>query len=156
MPAAVPVVAPAASGDGDGAVQAVLDRINQARAAQGLAPYTLDPALNSSAALHSRTMSAGCGLSHQCPGEPDVGQREKAQGVQWSSAGENIGEGGPVAANTTAEATQAVSLTQSMLDEKPPNDGHRRNILSTAFTHVGIALVRDGSGTVWMTQDFSN
>jgi uncharacterized protein YkwD len=50
----------------------------------------------------------------------------------------------------------AVGLTQSMLDETPPNDGHRQNILSSSFHHIGIAVYRDGSGTVWMTQDFSN
>jgi uncharacterized protein YkwD len=43
-----------------------------------------------------------------------------------------------------------------MLNEQPPNDGHRLNILSTSFTHIGIAVYRDSSGTVWLTQDFSN
>jgi uncharacterized protein YkwD len=50
----------------------------------------------------------------------------------------------------------AVGLTQSMLDEQPPNDGHRMNILSSTFTHIGIAVYRDSSGTVWLTQDFSS
>jgi uncharacterized protein YkwD len=50
----------------------------------------------------------------------------------------------------------AARLTQSMLNEKPPGDGHRLNILSSTFTHIGIAVVRDRSGTVWLTQDFSN
>ena len=57
---------------------------------------------------------------------------------------------------TAAIAQMAVGLTQSMLDEKPPDDGHRLNILSSAFSHVGISVFRDSSGTVWMTQDFSN
>ena len=43
-----------------------------------------------------------------------------------------------------------------MLDEKPPDDGHRLNILSSAFHHIGIAVSVDSAGTVWMTQDFSN
>ena len=43
-----------------------------------------------------------------------------------------------------------------MLNEKPPDDGHRKNILSSSFTHIGIAVFRDSSGTVWLTQDFSN
>jgi uncharacterized protein YkwD len=76
--------------------------------------------------------------------------------VTWTAAGENIGEGGPVADTTAAIAQMAVGLTQSMLDEKPPDDGHRLNILSSAFSHVGISVLRDSSGTVWMTQDFSN
>ena len=82
--------------------------------------------------------------------------RETAAVVHWTSAGENIGEGGPVANTTAAIAQMAVGLTQSMLNEKPPDDGHRRNILSSSFTHIGIAVFRDSSGTVWLTQDFSN
>lgn len=50
----------------------------------------------------------------------------------------------------------AVSLTQDMLNEKPPDDGHRLNILSSTFKFIGIAVTIDGSGTVWMTQDFAN
>jgi uncharacterized protein YkwD len=101
-------------------------------------------------------MADGCGLSHQCPDEPDLGARETAAGVHWTAAGENIGEGGPVA-NTAAGITQmAVALTQDMLAEKPPDDGHRLNILSSTFTSIGIAVYRAGNGTVWMTQDFAN
>ena len=100
-------------------------------------------------------MAGGCGLSHQCPGEPDLGTRLTDDGVSWTSAGENIGEGGPVADTSTAIAQMAVSLTQSMLSEQPPDDGHRMNILSTSFTSAGITVTIDAHGTVWMTQDFS-
>ena len=85
-----------------------------------------------------------------------TGCRETAAGVDWTSAGENIGEGGPVADTDAAIAQMAVGLTQSMLNEQPPDDGHRLNILSSSFTHIGIAVYRDSSGTVWLTQDFSN
>jgi uncharacterized protein YkwD len=101
-------------------------------------------------------MAGGCGLSHQCPGEASLGDRETAAGVIWTAAGENIGEGGPVSDSAAAIAQMAVNLTQSMLNEKPPDDGHRQNILSSTFRHVGIAVSRDSSGTVWLTQDFSN
>ena len=146
---------PAGTSSGSAAAQ-VLALINQARSAAGLAPLTITAGLNSSASAHNSRMAGGCGLSHQCPGEPDLGARETAAGVHWTSAGENIGEGGPVANTTAAIAQMAVGLTQSMLNEKPPDDGHRRNILSSSFTHIGIAVFRDSSGTVWLTQDFSN
>jgi uncharacterized protein YkwD len=146
---------PAGTTSGSAAAQ-VLALINQARSAAGLAPLTTTAGLNSSASTHNSTMAGGCGLSHQCPGEPDLGARETAAGVHWTAAGENIGEGGPVANTTAAIAQMAVGLTQAMLNEKPPNDGHRRNILSSSFTHIGIAVFRDSSGTVWLTQDFSN
>src|SRR5216684_4807708 len=137
------------------AVQQVLALINQARGQAGLPAYTISSGLGTSASRHTAVMSGGCGLSHQCPGEPDLGARETAAGVHWTAAGENIGEGGPVAGTPAAVAQMAVGLTQSMLNEKPPDDGHRRSILSAAFTHVGISVYRDSSGTVWMTQDFS-
>ncbi|WP_269855517.1 sigma-70 family RNA polymerase sigma factor [Streptomyces sp. RPT161] len=138
-----------------GAVAQVLALINQARAAHGLPAYTITTGLTHSATGHNAAMDNGCGLSHQCPGEAQLGDRETAAGVQWGAAGENIGQ---ASAGTDAQqiATAAVSLTQSMLDEQPPNDGHRQNILSSTFTHVGIAVYRDPNGTVWLTQDFSN
>ncbi|QMU77906.1 sigma-70 family RNA polymerase sigma factor [Streptacidiphilus sp. PB12-B1b] len=146
---------PPAVSTSQSAAQQVLALINSARAAQGLPALTETPGLEASAAQHDNTMADGCGLSHQCPGEPALGARESAQGVQWTSAGENIGEGGPVN-SSSAEASMAVGLTQGMLDEKPPNDGHRLNILSSSFTHIGISVIRDSSGTVWLTQDFSD
>jgi uncharacterized protein YkwD len=139
-----------------GAATQVLALVNQARSAVGLPALTITAGLDASASAHNSTMAGGCGLSHQCPGEPDLGARETAAGVRWTAAGENIGEGGPVAASAVAITQMAVSLTRSMLNEKPPDDGHRKNILSSSFTHIGIAVFRDSSGTVWLTQDFSN
>ncbi len=153
-------VSPPAPGAGAGpssaAAAQVLALINSARAQAGLPPYTITAGLNSSAAAHTTVMAAGCGLSHQCPGEPALGTRESNAGVHWTAAGENIGEGGPVANTPAAIAAMATGLTQDMLNEKPPDDGHRLNILSSAFTHAGISVYRDNAGTVWMTQDFSN
>ncbi|GAA2002483.1 sigma-70 family RNA polymerase sigma factor [Catenulispora subtropica] len=151
-----PTTPPASSAGQASPVDQVLATINQARAEQGLPPLTLTAGLNKSAAAHTSVMASGCGLSHQCPGEAGLGDRETAAGVSWSAAGENIGEGGPVSNTNDAIAKMAVGLTNSMLAEKPPNDGHRRNILSTSFHHIGISIFRDSSGTVWMTQDFSD
>ena len=146
---------PSVSAGGSAATQ-VLALINRARAAAGLPALTITSGLETSSSQHNLRMADGCGLSHQCPGEPALGDRETAAGVDWTSAGENIGEGGPVASTAAAIAQMAVGLTQSMLNEQPPDDGHRLNILSNSFTHTGIAVYRDSSGTVWLTQDFSN
>src|SRR6266542_2584914 len=150
---------PAASPPGDqqgGAAAQVLALINQARAQAGLPAYTLSTGLGRSSAAHNSMMASGCGLSHQCPGEPSLGARETDAGVHWTSAGENIGEGGPVADTDSAVAQLAVTITQDMLNERPPDDGHRLNILSSAFHHIGITVLWSDSGTVWMTQDFSD
>src|SRR5258708_4209428 len=122
----------------------------------GLPLYSLSSGVDRSAGAHNARMAAGCGLSHQCPGEPPLGTRETDAGVTWASAGETIGEGGPVAGTTAAIAQMALGLTQDMLNEKPPDDGHRLNILSSSFHIIGIALYRDSSGTVGMTQAFGS
>jgi uncharacterized protein YkwD len=134
----------------------VLDLINSARAQAGLPAYTMSSGLDTSSRRHTMVMAGGCGLSHQCPGEASLGDRLTAAGVQWTAAGENIGEGGPEPDTSADIAKMATGLTQSMLAEKPPDDGHRLNILSSSFHHVGIYVFRDSHGTVWMTQDFSN
>jgi len=148
--------APAGASQESPAAAQVLALMNQARASAGLPALTVLSGLETSSSAHNMTMAGGCGLSHQCPGEPPLGARETAAGVDWTAAGENIGDGGPAAGTSAAITQMAVAITQSMLDEKPPDDGHRQNILSKTFTHIGIAVYRDGSGTVWVTQDFSN
>ncbi len=153
-PARSPVV-PVGSQQGAPADQ-VLAVINQARAAAGRPAYTFTSGLDLSASRHNTLMASGCGLSHQCSGEASFGARESAAGVNWTSAGENIGEGGPVPAGSSSITQMAVTLTKDMIAEKPPDDGHRLNILSTSYHHIGIAVYRDRSGTVWLTQDFSN
>jgi uncharacterized protein YkwD len=151
-----PTPAPASPPVPGGAAAAVLVTINQARAKAGLPGYTILSGLETSSARHNQVMAAGCGLAHQCKGESSPSDRETLAGVRWTAAGENIGEGGPVAGTPAAISQMAVALTNMMLAEKPPDDGHRLNILSSSFTHVGIAVYRDSHGIVWLTQDFSN
>jgi uncharacterized protein YkwD len=146
---------PSSAGAGS-AVDQVLQQINDARAQAGLPAYTITAGLTTSADRHNSAMADGCGLSHQCPGEPPLGNRETDAGVDWSIAGENVGEGGQVSDSSDAIAHMAKELTTAMLNERPPNDGHRKNILSSQFHHIGIAVFRDRHGTVWLTQDFSN
>ena len=149
-------VSSSSAGQGGTAAAQVLALINQARATAGLPALTVTAGLEASSAAHNQLMASGCGLSHQCQGEASLGPRETTAGVIWTAAGENIGEGGPVADTAAAIAQMAVGLTQSMLNEQPPDDGHRMNILSSTFTHIGITVYRGSSGTVWLTQDFSN
>jgi RNA polymerase sigma factor (sigma-70 family) len=138
------------------AAEQVLDDINTARKQAGLSAYTMTTDLINSATAHNNLMADGCGLTHQCPGEAPIGDRETTAGVQWTAAGENIGDGGPVDVSQSAIAQMAVSLTNDMIAEQPPNDGHRLNILSSTYTEVGIAVTVNSSGTVYMTQDFAN
>ena len=138
------------------AIQQVLTLINQTRIQDGFAPLTLSRGLSSSAAAHTRLMATGCGLAHECPGEPPLAARETAAGVHWTAAGENIAEGGPEPANATAIARLATTLTQDMFNENGPGAGHRQNLLSPRFHRIGIAIIRDRDGSIWLTQDFAS
>ena len=134
---------------------AVLADINQARAAAGLPALTIDAQLSKASAVHNQLMINGCGLEHQCPGEQGIGPRFSVQGVQWTRAGENIGFGSS-GSSETAMIAAANGLTADMLAEKPPDDGHRQNLLSSSFQRIGLSVVRDGAGRTWMVQDFVN
>lgn len=144
---------PAAPQTSGSVLDRVLSHINVARAAEDLPAYTLDGNLSRAAALHNQRMIDGCGLDHQCSGEGGIGDRFSAQGVQWRSAGENIGVGS-AGSGDDAAVRAANGLTDSMLAERPPDDGHRRNLLSTSFRRIGLSVVRDGDGRIWVTQDF--
>lgn len=134
----------------------VLAQINQARTVAGVPALEMSVGLVKSAEAHNKVMAAGCGLSHQCTSEADLGKRITAQGVTWTAAGENIGQGGPEPDQGEAIVAMAKQLTSDMLAETAPNDGHKKNLLSKNFKHVGIHLYRDPNGTVWMTQDFAS
>jgi len=149
-PAAKPRSAPATSAS---ILDQVLSHINAARTKASLAPLSLDPKLSKASALHNQLMSGDCGLEHQCPGEGGIGERFSAQGVQWSSAGENIGYGW-AGATDAAIVGAANGLCDSMLAEVPPEDGHRKNLLSKSFKRIGLSVVRESNGQVWLTQDF--
>ncbi len=131
--------------------RAVFQAINQSRAADGLPALTWSDALANSARQHDLTMQAANTLSHQLPGEAAFGDRERQQGVNWSWAAENIGE----TSNQTANG--ALGLHQAMMNEQPPNDGHRQNILTTSGNIVGIAILIDQQhGLLWLTEDFAH
>jgi uncharacterized protein YkwD len=154
-----PTTKPASGGGapstGSAIINAVLAHINAARSKAGLSGYTFSASLSKASALHNQKMINGCGLEHQCSGESGIGPRFSAQGVSWTAAGENIGFGSS-GSSDSAIIQAANGLTDSMLAETPPNDGHRKNLLSTSFKRIGLSVVRDSSGKTWMTQDFVN
>ena len=47
-------------------------------------------------------------------------------------------------------------IHQGMMAEKPPEEGHRRNLLSKDFHSIGINISIDANNTLWLTEDFAN
>jgi len=154
-----PNSAPSSSGNGQigsasgetQAANAVFNQINAARAQAGLAALQWSNMLVNSAHKHNLAMIAANQLSHQLPNEPELGTRISQAGVNWTLAAENIGE----SSDYLDPPDAATSLDQAMLDEKPPDDGHRQNILSNANI-IGIdVLVDTQNQKVWLTEDFA-
>ncbi len=130
--------------------QAVFDAVNQARAAHHLAPLMWSAALQTSAHRHNIAMAQSNTLSHQVDGEPSLGARETAAGVTWTFAAENIGW------TTDRSQAGAVDIENRMYAETAPDDAHRRNILTTSATSLGIDVYIDAAhGRLWLTEDFA-
>jgi uncharacterized protein YkwD len=146
-----PGAAEAATTAETAAATAVLRMLNAERAAHHLPALASSPALVSGARLHNITMAQANLLSHQLPGEAVFSTRISQAGVPWRSASENVGW-------TTAQTTAgAEGLQKAMYNEVAPNDGHRRNILSTSVRFVGIDVLIDArTGKLWLTQDFAD
>ena len=133
------------------AATSVMRMLNAQRTAHGLPILGSSPALTTAARRHNLAMAKANVLSHQLPGEPTLGTRISQVGVAWHSIAENIGW------TTNRTTAGANSLQSAMYNEKPPNDGHRLNILSRSVRFVGIDVLIDaGTGKLWLTEDFAD
>jgi uncharacterized protein YkwD len=142
---------PPVAGDEDSDVEArLLIAVNQARASAGVAPLALDPRIHGEALQHSLDMTC-YGFGHYVPPGTTPASRMAAAGVTFTWHGENIGMAG-----VGTDWQKVMWLFNSMMAEKPPNDGHRQNILSPNFTRTGIGIyVENVSGRLWLTEDFA-
>jgi uncharacterized protein YkwD len=131
--------------------QAVFDAVNRTRNAAHLPSLAWSGKLQQSAHQHNLVMAKSNTMSHQVGNEPALGARETAAGVRWSFAAENIGW-------TTERDTQgALDIESRMVAERPPSDGHRRNILSTKAKAIGVDIYLDTvHGRLWFTEDFAD
>jgi uncharacterized protein YkwD len=150
-PATPPNTQPGLSTD---VAQALLNQINAWRAAEGVGPLTMTSGLVASAHKHNLRMSAGCGMTHQCPDEASLGSRISAEGISWRAIAENVAWHSSVSSNGVLAVAKA--LNEAMHGETPPDDGHRRNMLNDAYHRIGVDIVRDANGQVWLTEDFAN
>jgi uncharacterized protein YkwD len=104
--------------------------INSFRSSEGLAKLTRDGSLDSEARAWSKRMAQRGGLSHS-----DIGRFLPP----WSAAGENVATGGSVS---------------GLFDALVGSSGHRANMLG-GYTHFGIGVWVDESGTLWTTHIFT-
>ena len=106
-------------------------KMNAARQSAGLRPYSVASDLTSIARQHSAQMASQQRLYHN----PNL----TSQVQNWQAVGENVGEG------------PTVSDIHNAFMQSPE---HKANILDHDFTQVGVGVVLDKNGIIWVTEDF--
>lgn len=113
--------------------------LNSDRARYGLAPLVIDPELCRIARIKSQDMRDNQYFAHASPTYGDVRSMLRRFGYAYTAAGENI------AHHATIEKAQAAFLS---------SPGHRKNIMNSAYTRVGLGAAVDAKGYVYLTQIF--
>lgn len=107
------------------AIQSVVSLVNEARAANGLAPLVLDESLTACAMVRAREI--GQQFSHTRPSGQKFYTVLDEGLLSYRAAAENIAMG--------------QSSARQVVDAWLNSPGHRANILSADYTHIGVGLV---------------
>ncbi|MDK2917816.1 MAG: hypothetical protein PWQ37_549 [Candidatus Petromonas sp.] len=107
----------------------MLRLVNAERSKKGLTPLKLDLKLTEVARYKSQDMIDNNYFSHNSPTYGSPFDMMKNFGIKYIYAGENL------AGNSTVKGAH---------DSLMSSEGHRKNILNTKFTHIGIG-VKEGS-----------
>lgn len=131
--------APTNTGTLSSAEQEMVRLVNEARAQNNLPALKVDTSLASVARTKSQDMMDNNYFSHNSPKYGSPFDMMKSFGIKYVQAGENIA------------GNQTVSAAHNALMNSP---GHRKNILSPDFTHIGIGITKGGPYGNMFTQMF--
>jgi uncharacterized protein YkwD len=122
------------------------DRSAPAQAAEAgpdARPLTWDPMLAEVARARAQALANGAAFQHVSADGSKPCDRLNKAGVQWVSMGENLAMEPSIA---KAEA--------AFMNEAKFKENHRDNIVSKAFTHVGIGIAVGQDGMIYITEEF--
>ncbi|HEX3127536.1 MAG TPA: CAP domain-containing protein, partial [Thermoanaerobaculia bacterium] len=126
--------------------QEMLASVNAARRKAGLRPLTANSLLDKAAQRHAEDMLKRGYFAHQSPSGTTVRERARSAGYEWHSIGENIAFG----------QTSVDEVMETWLN----SPGHRKNILTSAFTELGVGLAMglgpDGKYQIYWVQNFGS
>lgn len=105
--------------------QRMVDLVNQERTKNGLAALIVDLEVAKVAAIKSQDMADNNYFSHNSPTYGSPFDMMKKFNIKYLHAGENL------AGNSSVESAHRALMNSS---------GHRQNILSPDFTHIGIGI----------------
>ncbi len=118
----------------------VLDLVNAERTKRGLNALTLDTKLSNVATLKSQDMINKNYFDHNSPTYGSPFDMMKQFGISYRSAGENIAYG--------------QRSPQEVMNAWMNSEGHRKNILNSSFTKLGVGVAKTSNGTLYWTQMF--
>jgi uncharacterized YkwD family protein len=120
--------------------QEVLNIVNKERTSRGLSALKLNMEVSKVATIKSQDMIDKGYFAHNSPTYGSPFDMMKKFGITYKSAGENIAMG---------QKTPQEVMTAWMNSE-----GHRKNILNSSFTEIGIGIAKDKNGRLYWTQMF--
>ncbi|WP_179602344.1 CAP domain-containing protein [Neobacillus driksii] len=130
-PAPKPAAPAPATGNVSAYVQQVIDLTNAQRSKNGLPALKHDTQLSGVAQKKSLDMAQNNYFSHTSPTYGSPFDMMRDFGVTYRSAGENIAQG--------------QRTPQEVVNAWMNSAGHRQNILSTNFTHIGVGYEKSGN-----------
>lgn len=132
----------------------LLQALNRHRADAGVGPLRFDPIAEQAAQYQAEEM-AGLGiLGHEDTAGRSPMQRYASMGGRAGWYAENVGWYGLEVESVDAMWSAVTVLDAQMMAERPPQDGHRENILSRQYNAVGIGLSVGPHG-LYIAEDFS-
>ncbi|MDI1432419.1 CAP domain-containing protein [Polyangium sorediatum] len=137
----------------------MLDLINRDRAAQGLSALPWDETAARAARRQAEDMAAR-GFTAHWGSDGSVPEQRYTEAGGEDVAFENVGcfvdaSASPLALDAPYMAEGLDRFQRAFMDEEPPHDGHRRNILSRWHTAVGVGVAQvEGSRIPCVAQEF--
>ena len=126
--------------------QAIFNKVNEERVKAGVAPLSYNTTMEKYARIKSQDMGDNNYFSHTDLNGDYITAKMKADGVSYKSWGENIAYLGGYGTDPTVLADQFMTNWMN-------SSGHRKNILSTDFTSIGVGVYQIGN-KVYATQEF--
>ncbi len=123
----------------EGLEEEMLRLVNQDREEHKLRPLCMDQKLRGIARDHSDDMAFNRFCDHDSHDGRTLFDRIYEGGIWASAFAENV-----------AKDTSVVTAEEGLMN----SPGHRKNLLDSNYTHVGIGIVRGDSGYIYVTQDF--
>jgi uncharacterized protein YkwD len=141
-----PVARPTAPAAVDESIQYMLTLINRDRQAHGLPTVELDLVASKGAERHARDMAAH-GFTAHWGSDGSVPEQRYTEAGGSDMVQENVAclfDGVPRELDASPRYDPALleQLQKMFMDEVPPNDGHRKNILKKSHHRVGIGLAQ--------------